>query len=242
MKNSFIFLLFLVFVTGCTQTGNVVENREKEVELTIEDAITDSDGTTTTSTSTTLPTASSLTTTTETTTTTDTIVTTTTSTTVPEETTTTTIEGVDHLIITEVLYDPIGKESEEEFVEIYNPTDETVNLSGWIIEDNAGSWSFPGVEIISLSYYRISRDNTGFSTLHGCDPDIDTFTRGLNNGGDQLMLKNGEDIIDFVAWGEGYDDAYPEWNLDVEEGKTISRNIVDTDSASDWAESEASVC
>src|SRR3989338_8266124 len=59
---------------------------------------------------------------------------------------------VNHLVITEVLYDPSnaqaingqGGENRGEFVEIYNPTAGAVNLTGWTVSDGAESESLSG--------------------------------------------------------------------------------------------------
>ena len=150
--------------------------------------------------------------------------------------------SLSHIIFTEVFYDPPGKESDGEWVEIYNLALSSVNLSGWVIKDNSGNWSFPGIKISARSYLRIARDSSGFYNLTGCQPDIGTFTRSLNNGGDQLMLKNNGTEVDFVAWEGGRQNAYPEWNTTAAEGKSVSRPIVDTDSVSDWTVGEPSGC
>lgn len=42
------------------------------------------------------------------------------------------------VILTEVMFDPAGPEASDEFVEIYNPGSEPVDLSGWQIGDGVG--------------------------------------------------------------------------------------------------------
>lgn len=42
------------------------------------------------------------------------------------------------VILTEVMFDPAGPEASDEFVEIYNPGSEPVDLSGWQIGDGTG--------------------------------------------------------------------------------------------------------
>ena len=41
------------------------------------------------------------------------------------------------IVITEVMFDTAGNESHDEFVEIYNNTDTTIDLSGWMLSDDA---------------------------------------------------------------------------------------------------------
>lgn len=146
-------------------------------------------------------------------------------------------QGLDHLVFSEVYYDAKGDDYANEWLEIYNPTRDAINLSGWSISDNSGTWKFPEITIESSSYIIIARDSEGFQNISQCLPDIDTFTRGLNNNGDQLSLKNSNlQLIDFVAWESGADNAYPDWDIEAGNGKSIKRKSLteDTDSPEDW--------
>jgi hypothetical protein len=146
------------------------------------------------------------------------------------------------IIFTQVYYDTSGTESDEEWIELYNPLQRAINLTGWAISDNSGSWYFPESSISGESYFIVARDETGFKSLYAnCDPDISSFTRGLNNDGDQLTLKdaNGKEI-DFVAWEGGANGAYTNWTLQTNDTQSIKRtNMEDTDSPSDWVLAEA---
>lgn len=150
--------------------------------------------------------------------------------------------SLNHIIFTEIFYDTAGTEAKEEWIEIYNPSLNDVNLSGWSIEDNAGSWNFPVMEISPRSYVRIARNSSGFYNATGCQPDISGFSRGLNNDGDQLTLKNNGNEVDFVSWEGGYQNSYSGWNISAAEGKSISRIAIDTDSPAEWSEGETSGC
>ena len=48
-------------------------------------------------------------------------------------------QTVNHLVISEVLYDPVGTEPDGEWIEIFNPTGSSVALSGWKLNDNSSS-------------------------------------------------------------------------------------------------------
>jgi hypothetical protein len=150
---------------------------------------------------------------------------------------------INHIILTEVFYDTPGTDSEEEFVEIYNPTVSSVNLLGWGIQDNSENiWRFPDIGISPYTYLRIARDSAGFQNLFGCAPDIDTLTRSLANSGGRAILKDSFDNeVDFVAWEGGKGGAYPEWTIEAS-GQSIARGIVDTDSPDDWRVEEPSAC
>jgi hypothetical protein len=142
-----------------------------------------------------------------------------------------------HVVFSEVMYDPPAPESDKEWLELYNPTVSDVNLSGWRIyhdlDTNSSAWSVPqGIVIKAGEYITIARNATGFFSLYGCYPSVDGFTRSLTNTGDVLRLKNGSVEIDMVAWK----DFVPGWSLQSSENKTISRvpPWVDTDTAADW--------
>jgi len=148
-------------------------------------------------------------------------------------TTTTTIPELDHVVFSEVFYDTPGVESDEEWIELYNPTLNPIDLSGLTIDDNANSYILPdGTTIPSRGFLIIARDETAFENLYEFLPDISGLTLSLANTGDVLRLKNGDDEIDMVAW----EDYVSEWNLVANEGESIQRYPLnqDTDTASDW--------
>ena len=152
--------------------------------------------------------------------------------------------SLNHIIFSEVLYDTPGIESDEEWLKLYNPSNGDVDMTNWSITDNSGTWKFTGT-INSKSYMTIARNAEGFKNLTGCNANIAGFSRGLNNDGDQLTLKNSNnDEIDFVAWEQGANHSYPSWNITASGGKSIKRisMAVDTDSVSDWSIAEAKPC
>ncbi|MFC2143503.1 lamin tail domain-containing protein [Candidatus Aenigmatarchaeota archaeon] len=143
-------------------------------------------------------------------------------------------ETIDHIVFSKVYYDPLGSEWDEEWVEIYNPTENGVDLTGWKIYDNSASpWGFDeGVVINPNDYLIIARDLVAFQNLYDCDPDFDSFTKALHNDGDQLILKDDENQeIDFVAW-ENY---VENWDINADGGYVIKRTEwYDTDTFDDW--------
>ena len=120
----------------------------------------------------------------------------------------------------EVMYDPSGEESKEEYIVLSGSGD----LSGWTISDNSGTWSFPQNTVINGKFV-IARNADAFVAAHGCSPHVSGFTRGLNNDGDQLALKDESGVQrDFVAWEKGASDAYPEWTIAASEGSVLRKN------------------
>ncbi|MEA3458521.1 MAG: lamin tail domain-containing protein, partial [Candidatus Thermoplasmatota archaeon] len=44
-----------------------------------------------------------------------------------------------NIVINEVMYDPISNDNYNEWIELYNPTNQFINVSGWNITDNYAS-------------------------------------------------------------------------------------------------------
>ncbi len=76
-----------------------------------------------------------------------------------------------NIIITEVLYDAPNSDATEEWIELYNPTSSAIDVTGWSVSDNAGTFTISGV-IAANGYLVIARDANAFSALYGYAPDI----------------------------------------------------------------------
>ncbi len=139
----------------------------------------------------------------------------------------------DNIIITEVLYDTPGTDAEEEWFELFNPTDFDVNLIDWTIEDNFGSFSLSGI-IPAKGYYVVARQTAAFNSLYGFDPDLGKLTLALSNTGDKLTLFNNESTeVDFVAW----ENEEPGWTIFAQHTTIRRTTVVDTDTVDDWENS-----
>lgn len=140
-----------------------------------------------------------------------------------------------HVVISEVLYDPYGAEMGKEWVELYNPTNGVIDLSGWSLGDAArageyasGRYRFPdgtvlrpgGVIVIAQQAVSVTlRPDLEF--LVDPDPSLDDptvpnmipsgawdgFGLTLGNTGDQVALLDAAgQPVDAVVWGDG---SYP---------------------------------
>jgi cardiolipin synthase len=136
--------------------------------------------------------------------------------------------------LSEVMYDPLGTESDEEWVELYNSTTAAVNLGGWTLNDNIGAWTIPvGTTIAAGQYLTVARNGTAFQTRWGQAANLSGLTLSLANTGDVVRLKNTTGFeVDRVAWGS----YLPNWSISATENKTITRTIPskDTNSRLDW--------
>jgi len=142
--------------------------------------------------------------------------------------------GVNHILISEVMYDVPGSDAKGEWIELYNPTTASVDLSGWSLADNSRSFSLPSGTIIQAGdYLVVARDTTGFFNLYGFNPDVSGLTLALSNSGDEVSLHNSTgSTVDYVAW-EQYTTG---WDITASTGQTIARSTLnsDTDTVTDW--------
>ncbi len=147
----------------------------------------------------------------------------------PTFTSTPTASGPQNLLISEVFYDTPGTDSDEEWIEIYNPTASSVDLSTYKLGDEEasggteGMYRFPaGASIAAGQKITVALKATGFSALYGFTPTYEvidtnpsvpnmsvysgwsTGTISLANTGDEVLLLNGSDIaVDVVTFEAG---------------------------------------
>lgn len=141
--------------------------------------------------------------------------------------------GSSTVVISEVYYDTAGDDNVEEYIELYNMTGASVNIGGWKLSDNAGTYTVPsGTSIPAKTAITIARNSAGFYKLFGKNPNVSGLTLALGNSGDNVTLKNGSTTIDFVSY-ENYTSG---WNISAGTGKSIIRTLanVDTDMPGDW--------
>ncbi|MGJ8650134.1 MAG: lamin tail domain-containing protein [Opitutaceae bacterium] len=106
---------------------------------------------------------------------------------------------LDDVVINEIMYDPISGESDEEFIELYNRSNGTVDLSGWRLRGGI-SYTFPdGVSISSGGYVVVARNaallQANYAQLNASNTFGD-FSGGLGNGGDNVRLDKPDTVTD----------------------------------------------
>ena len=159
-----------------------------------------------------------------------------------------------NLLITEVMYDLAtstpaqGTETANEWIELYNGTDQTLDLTGYTITDAASSDTLPDGTLLEAGQFLLI---TSSSTTEGFydipeDAVIVVLTgaigNGLGNASDFLELRNDEgSAVDAVSWGDNtsaFSPAVPGVPTNV--GYSIGRIDIDVDTgtAADWETKE----
>jgi hypothetical protein len=141
------------------------------------------------------------------------------------------ISPANHLLISELLYDPPGAADDQEFIEIVNPTAVAIDLSNFSIGDAVLPTDFEdvrrfpnGTQIAPGQTLVIATSATAFFAEYNFQPDFEilstdatvpdliddlnwgdpaTFLR-LGNQGDEILLRDATDqIVDAIAYGSG---------------------------------------
>lgn len=133
----------------------------------------------------------------------------------------------------------------DEWIELYNASTETVELDGWMIEDNSGAKIVLDTdEELEPGQFALLSRSTSTWDYWDQDPDAVLIAlgtdcgNGLDNDGDHLILYDPDGIEhDFTAWGDDtyrWDPAVP----DVLIGHSIERSSpgLDSDSINDWVD------
>lgn len=113
------------------------------------------------------------------------------------------------ILINEVQYDPLqsGTDAAWEWIELYNPTDAPVDLSGWTIGDNAASDPVPALSLSPGSHAIIAATANFSDNFPGCSCTVvyiadGEIGNGLSNAGDRIILKDSAGTtIDAISYG-----------------------------------------
>ncbi|MFL2620424.1 MAG: lamin tail domain-containing protein, partial [Flavobacteriaceae bacterium] len=104
-----------------------------------------------------------------------------------------------NLVINEINYKSSDNFNPGDWVELYNPNQDDINITGWILKDNNDSNEFIFPEdtyIDGNDYLVIVRNSDDFSELY---PDIDSFVGefdfGLSTSGDAVRLFDSDLIL-----------------------------------------------
>lgn len=108
----------------------------------------------------------------------------------------------DMILISEALFDAAGSDAGKEFIELYNPTDQAVDLTGWAIQHTSASGATSrknitsGSTISSYHFFLIWLGVSPSSTV----ADMEWLSGSLNNTAATITLLNSTTSVDSVAY------------------------------------------
>ena len=113
------------------------------------------------------------------------------------------------MIINEICYTQDSTKNPEDWIELYNNSDQYVDISGWILKDSSDLHTYQVDEEVLLApwrYYVLSRNQNAFSVVY---PEITNyegnFDFGISSRGECVRLYNSQlDLVDSVHFGTSY--------------------------------------
>lgn len=150
------------------------------------------------------------------------------------------------VVINEVYYDVAedkGSEPGDEWLELYNAGNVSVNLKDWTITDNSTTRTINAIHTLTPGAYALVAKDHSVWSLHWTVPagaEIielgSNIGNGLSNTGDRLILKDDQgNIVDQISYGADTTILSPSI-VDVGDGHSIERSPAgaDADSAADF--------
>lgn len=103
-----------------------------------------------------------------------------------------------NLVINEINYQPAAGGSE--YLELYNPNNTAVDLSGWTVPA-MGLTAQPGTVIRAHGYLVWDRDDAAFVSTYGGDAYMaEEYSEALNDSGGEVALFDGARLVDSVTY------------------------------------------
>ncbi len=108
-------------------------------------------------------------------------------------------------VIHEFHYHPLDGTSAEEFIELHNPGDTLLNLSGWTLSD-AVTYTFPaGTTLTAKSYLVVAENPTVLQAKYGISGVRGPWTGGLSSAGEKIDLRDAAGVLtDRVNYSAGF--------------------------------------
>ncbi|MBN8458631.1 MAG: lamin tail domain-containing protein, partial [Verrucomicrobia bacterium] len=109
------------------------------------------------------------------------------------------------VVINEIHYHPADDTSAEEFIELYNPGDTAVDISGWTITD-AITYTIPAGTTVPVRGYRVVAQNPAvLQTKYGITGVLGPWSGNLSSAGEKIDLRDVSGALrDRVGYGAGF--------------------------------------
>ncbi|WP_421875403.1 CotH kinase family protein [Marinoscillum sp.] len=102
------------------------------------------------------------------------------------------------ITINEINYNSDKDSETEDWVELYNKGEQTIDLSGWVLKDDDDGHQFIFVDGTALEagdFLVICRDTEAFSSIHTTENILGNMDFGLSSDGDCVRLFNADGIL-----------------------------------------------
>jgi hypothetical protein len=105
-----------------------------------------------------------------------------------------------NVVINEIQYAPIPN-GDAEYVELYNPANTSVDISGWVLTGVGDYVMPPGTVLLAHGFGVVTRDDVAFRAAYGSGKYvIGQYDGKLDNSGDDLALMDGTRTVDAVSY------------------------------------------
>lgn len=161
---------------------------------------------------------------------------------------TTTSLRIREIVINEIMYHPIGDDSDFEYVEIFNRASTNINIGYWRFVDGIDYMIPPGTVLASSNYLVVAKDRTAFLARYtnvSASAVLGDYDGTLSDGGERIALSRPDDIAvpfqDFVIMDEvAYSDAWGRWADGGGSALELKDPRSDNRLAGNWADSDES--
>jgi hypothetical protein len=127
------------------------------------------------------------------------------------------------ILISQVLYDARGEDAALEYVELVNAGDRIVDLDGFRLRDDSGTFRLRGhLPVLPGDHLLVARNASAVRELWGVTADLGRMGLRLANDGDMVEVQDPEGVrLDMVAW-EGQVEGWE--GLETAEGLALVRS------------------
>ncbi len=157
--------------------------------------------------------------------------------------------GINHMVVSEVYYQADsshGGQTEDQWIELYNPTSASISLSGWTIRTNASSQTLPNNTTLAAGSYMVLAGTASVRTIWTIPANSQVIPfqssfAGFAIAGDHVYLQDPTGVrVDAVSYGTDTTAFSPAVTA-VQLGHAITRKnlVTDTNSNSDWNDAAA---